>query len=347
MTTVTVGQTSPNLYWIPLVTAAFDLGAPRQAQLLDGGLIQQTWRLQTERGVFIAQKLHPIFDERVTQDGQIIATFLRQQGLPTPTYLLTTTGELHTHLQEDPVTSVLWRVMNCLPGISYPKPPHIGYLEQAGATTAQLHHLLAQLDYQPQFQIPHFHDTPYIWQQLRQQSIPPEIAPEADFLLSSVPSLFIEGIPSQLIHGDLKFSNFLFDAAGRVSGLLDFDTVMRHHLYLELGDALRSWTTQQSQMHLPALVASLKGYQQAASATTTGKDLDQQLIVQGLKLITLELAMRFLQDYFDDYYWAWDPGQYPDRKSHNLARCRQQIALFQDIVRQESSIYQALAQLKY
>ena len=45
----------------------------------------------------------------------------------------------------------------------------------------------------------------------------------------------------QLVHGDLKISNLIFDAAGKAVGIIDFDTLLVHARAIDLGDALRSW----------------------------------------------------------------------------------------------------------
>jgi hypothetical protein len=49
---------------------------------------------------------------------------------------------------------------------------------------------------------------------------------------------------------------------------------------------------------------------------------------QAIGAIILELAARFLADYFNDNYFGWNPEKYDSRRAHNLARCRGQIAEF-------------------
>jgi hypothetical protein len=95
--------------------------------------------------------------------------------------------------------------MDCLPGSCHPTPPNWGYLEEAGAAVGRLHRLLAQMDYRFRFQIPHFHDTAHLWQQLRQYEPAPEVQAEWQFLIETVPNLLLpSGIPTQIIHADLN-----------------------------------------------------------------------------------------------------------------------------------------------
>jgi Ser/Thr protein kinase RdoA (MazF antagonist) len=316
--------------WLIPLTEAFSLGDPESVERLQAGLIQQTWRLRTHTGIYICQKLHAVFDEGVTADGQAISTYLRSQGFSTPRYLTTQTGSLHLHWQDQ-----LWRVMESLPGCSHQTAPQPWYLEQAGYAVGQLHQLLSTFEYEFQFQIPHFHDTVAIWQTLQDQPVTPAVESEARFLLETVPQLFLPSdLPRHIIHGDLKFNNFLFGPEGSFVGLVDLDTFMWHSLYVELADALRSWATVGRQFSVEAWQISLSGYGRSGYL----RNLKPGLILQGLKLITLELSMRFLNDYFEDRYFDWEPTRYPSRQAHNLDRCRKQIAVYQDILRQEDQL---------
>lgn len=325
------------LPWISGLLEAFELGELKDLRRLYSGLLQQTWRLETATGIFVAQKLHPIFTPVVTEDGQIISTYLRSQGFPTPEYLITSTGDLHLLLGSD-----RWRVMTCLPGITHATPPNLDHLYQVGTIVGQMHQALGEFEYEFQFQIPHFHDTPYLWAKLKDIPMDPAGIPAAEFLLTTVPDLFLpEDLPRQIIHGDLKLVNFLFDDQGQVTGILDLDTLMSHSLYVEMGDALRSWTKKGDRFDPDAFRASLQGYQ--ASGALSQLDLD--LLLRGFRLITLELGIRFLIDVVEDHYFDWDPNQYPDRRSHNLARCWRQIHLYQDSLKQEDRIRSILDSL--
>jgi Ser/Thr protein kinase RdoA (MazF antagonist) len=198
------------------------------------------------------------------------------------------------------------------------------------------------MDYRFRFQIPHFHDTAHLWQQLRQYEPALEVQAEWQFLIETVPNLLLpSGIPTQIIHADLKFNNFLFDEQGRFVGLVDLDTFMYHNLYVELGDALRSWGKRGNTLQPEAILAGLRGYAQTGNLHA----LQPELLLQGIQLITLELGMRFLQDWFEDAYWNWDPQRYPSRKAHNLARCQQQICLYQDLTQRAPQLLESMRAL--
>lgn len=322
-----------DLDWLDPLVTAFDLGQVEHQERLQSGWLQQTWRLRTDRGTFIAQRLHPIFDPAVTEDAQIVSRHLRSWGIPTPEYRLTQTGSLHWQEQDH-----LWRVMPCLPGQTHLKIVDPHWLEAVGRVVGHMHLALADFEHQFQFQIPHFHDTPQIWQSLQELTIPPEIEAEAQFLIQTTPQLFLPSdLPQQIIHGDLKISNFLFDDQGTVLGLIDLDTFMYHNRYVDLGDAFRSWASQAAGFNLESFQAGLRGYARSGALS----ELKPSLIVQGIQLITLELAIRFLRDYVEDYYFDWQPQLYPSRKAHNLARCHKQISIYQDLCRQEQVLQES------
>lgn len=312
------------------ICASFGLGSLAQADPIEVGLIQSTWRLRTKQGVFIAQQLHPIFEPGVTEDGSAICEKLRGFGIPTPQYLQTTSGGFHWI-----EAGRLWRVMTCLPGQNYAQAPDLSYLTAAGSVVAQMHRALQDWDYPFQFGIPHFHDTFYFWERLQCLWEPLRDYPEADWLLETLPQMFLPtDLPRQIIHGDLKLTNFLFDDDGQVTGVLDWDTCMYHNLYVEMGDALRSWGAETDGFNLTKVAAALQGY---------GGCLDPELTVQGISLITLELATRFLIDVAEDCYWQWDPKRYISRQAHNLARCRHQISLYKNLAQQRDPALSILA----
>lgn len=315
---------------------AFGLGVMQEAIRLTAGAVNETWRVRTEQGTFILQALHPVFGLGVTQNGVVAGEFLRKQGLPVPQYLTSPAGQLHLIFQERP-----WRVMTCLPGTTHRIAPNGDYLYQAGLFTGKFHQLIAGLTDDLHAQIPHFHDTDWILATLQTQPWNGAVLAERAFFDAEVPRWPLPDWPHQIIHGDLKLTNFLFNDQGQVSGLVDLDTLMVHSLAVELGDALRSWCTVGETFNCAFLARALTGY-----AQTNPLAPDRwHGVLNGLKRITLELGMRYLQDYFDNCYFQWDSSQYPSRVAHNLARARRQIAVYQDLLAQETQVLQILSRL--
>ena len=169
-----------------------------------------------------------------------------------------------------------------------------------------------------------------------------EAKKDVDFVVNELPKLFLPAdLPMRVIHGDPKISNILFDAKGNAKAIVDLDTCNRRPILVELGDAFRSWCgvvedDPKNTFRLPMFNAGWKGYSKVAGKWLTAKE--KKLVPQAIGTITLELASRFLADYFTDNYFGWDAKRYESRRAHNLARARGQIALYKDLKKKMSDL---------
>ena len=109
---------------------------------------------------------------------------------------------------------------------------------------------------------------------------------------------------------------------------------MNHTRLVDIGDALRSWCNREGEDAEEPVFdrtfynAAVEGYRSSTILT----ERERQLIPQAFRLITIELAMRFLQDYFEDSYFGWDAAHFETRREHNLVRARNQIELHRQII---------------
>jgi thiamine kinase-like enzyme len=155
-----------------------------------------------------------------------------------------------------------------------------------------------------------------------------------DFLKKELPRYFLpKNLPIRVIHGDPKVSNILFDSKGKAKAVIDLDTCNRRPLLVELGDAFRSWCGNEeddpkNKFCLHMFQSAWGGYKKGADGLMISKE--RRLVPRCIGTITLELACRFLTDYFADNYFGWDSNRYQSRRDHNLARARGQIAQFLD-----------------
>jgi Ser/Thr protein kinase RdoA (MazF antagonist) len=143
----------------------------------------------------------------------------------------------------------------------------------------------------------------------------------------------------RVIHGDPKVDNLLFDADGeRALCLIDLDTVQPGLVHHDIGDCLRSCCNRggeagASSVHfdLALCEALLRGYADAAGRLLNAAELD--LLAPAIRLIPLELAIRFLTDHLqgDRYFRVRQRGE-------NLTKARRQLALVADIERQAAAI---------
>ena len=202
--------------------------------------------------------------------------------------------------------------------------------------------------------IPHFHDTSYRYDHFLQTiKLDPvdrakEVKEEIELIkkqsdkFSHIYNLINDKqIPRRVTHNDTKPSNVLFDAKSKNAiCLIDLDTVMKGTILFDYGDALRGGasTANEDEKDLSKVKVDFR----MVSAFTRGmlsemKDIITPVEVSnltfGFLLMTIELAMRFLDDYIDgDKYFKID---YP---THNLDRARNQLKLFQEIEKNVNKI---------
>lgn len=319
------------------IAAQFGLSLPLTTTSAPSGLIHQTFFVNTKEGDFVFQRLRQIIKQETCEDARAITDYAREHGVIVPEFLVTKEGKPWYRAPDNS----LWRVMSRLPGSSHPK---VQSAEEAYAVSqflGRFHASLAQFFYECSGAIPHFHDTPYIFEQFKktvgaykETPLFVSVSSEVAYILERAPKEFLPSdLHRQIVHGDLKISNFLFDNR-IVTGLIDFDTCMNHTRLVDIGDALRSWCNREGEDAEEPVFdrtfynAAVEGYRSSTILT----ERERQLIPQAFRLITIELAMRFLQDYFEDSYFGWDAAHFETRREHNLVRARNQIELHRQII---------------
>ncbi|MBM3224205.1 MAG: hypothetical protein FJZ47_10425 [Candidatus Tectomicrobia bacterium] len=315
------------------ICRAFSLPPVHTIQPVGSGLLHATYQVTTSEGFFVLQRLHAAIPDLAIADMQAVTSYLAACGMQVPTLLLTQHGEPYACDAQ----GERWRMYPWLDGQVVDSLPHASMARAAGRLVGQLHHYLAACNYVPQGSIPHFHDTAFILVALAdvQAQLPEEARSLAESILTALPPLLVMDEPQQLIHGDLKISNILFDAQGRASGLLDFDTLICHARAVDLGDALRSWCNRTSEddpqatCDLALFDAAVSGY--AEGFGTPAGASERARYATAARHIALELAARFLIDVVHDSYFGYDATRYPHRRAHNLARARGQYHLAQTI----------------
>ena len=155
-------------------------------------------------------------------------------------------------------------------------------------------------------------------------------------------------LPLQVIHGDPKLNNFLFDQqTDTVVSLIDLDTVKPGLLHYDLGDCLRSTCNLSGEF--PANIESvvfdrkicealLQGYIHTAANRLRRQDLE--LVYDCIRLLPFELGLRFFTDHLlnDRYFKVTSHGD-------NLYRARVQFRLLRSIEQQASELQQLIKQL--
>ena len=317
-----------------VVLDAYQLAA---AEPLPGGLINATF-LANSAGAdspsVVLQRLHSIFAAEVNIDIAAITEHLAAAGLETPRIVPTSDGSLW--VEHD---GAVWRALTFVPGETIDAVADPRVAEAAGELVGRFHAALADLDHTFAFARAGVHDTAAHLAKLDRlvDDAPDEpwVAGAVELarqILDAAASRPEWGeLPERITHGDLKISNVRFASVEPPIArcLLDLDTLGTLTLAYELGDALRSWCNNAEDSGEPTVrvdvfAAALAGYRRGNPSCPTD---ELAAVPAGALTVSLELAARFCADVFEDSYFGWDPARFPDRRSHNLVRARNQLAL--------------------
>ena len=141
-------------------------------------------------------------------------------------------------------------------------------------------------------------------------------------------------VPYRVTHNDTKVNNVMMNKdTGDFQAVIDLDTVMPGSLLFDYGDGIRSTasTAKEDETDLSKVSINLElfeaytdGYLSEMAPYMTYEELT--LMGESIRVITLELAIRFLNDYINgDTYFK------TNYEKHNLDRARNQLALVLDI----------------
>jgi aminoglycoside phosphotransferase (APT) family kinase protein len=205
--------------------------------------------------------------------------------------------------------------------------------------------------------IPDFHYTPGRFAAL-ERAIAGDAAgrvkesmPEIEFALArkAMTSVLVEAhLPERVTHNDTKLNNVMLDdRTGEGICVIDLDTVMPGLVHYDFGDMVRTSTTSAAEderdlskvtMQFPMFEAVARGYLESAGGFLTREE--KQYLAFAGKLITFEIAIRFLADHLDgDTYFK------VHREGHNLDRARAQLRLVASMEAQEPAMQRLIAEL--
>ena len=138
------------------------------------------------------------------------------------------------------------------------------------------------------------------------------------------------------------------EASGQAIGLIDLDTVKPGLVHYDIGDCVRSCCNPAGEetlclddvrFDMELCEAILTGYLSVAGGFLS--DWDLHYLPHCIRLIPLELGLRFLTDHLEgDVYFRCD------RPGHNLQRALVQFRLTEAVEQQFSALEHLVARLK-
>ena len=152
-------------------------------------------------------------------------------------------------------------------------------------------------------------------------------------MMSKIVDMIERGeLPLRVTHNDTKLNNVMIDnTTKKALCVIDLDTVMPGSALYDYGDAIRfgASTAAEDEPDLSKIDVDMELFREFTRGfvSETKDVLTREEILalpQGVKVITCELAMRFLTDYIDgDVYFK------VKRPQHNLIRACAQMRLLE------------------
>jgi len=299
------------------------------------GLIHLTYLVRDGRKKYILQRMSPIFTPGILPDMCAVSEYLSENGSETQKLIPTLDGKLF--VEHDDYN---WRLLTFIPGRVFQKAKDEEMAYEAGRILGAFHRQLLFFNYS--FAKGREGKTPRKRYQKFLRVTAGQHSPQIEYLkgeISRLPDYFLPRRASRLrvVHGDPKISNIIWTPKGKrlAIALIDTDeTTSKGNTILELGDAFRSWCggvehDSHNAFDMKKFEAAKTGYQDGSLGML--RENEEALLIQAVKIKCLELASRFLVDYFEDCYFGWNKKLFSSRKEHNLARAKGQVALYKSI----------------
>lgn len=326
------------------------IGQPILCRSFGHGHINYTFQISTDSGnQYILQRINThVFKQPIQLMENVIAVTQHiRQKVDDPNKVLNFIPALDGKYYYRDERRRYWRCYKFVGGFCLEAPETDADFYESAVAFGRFQEQLSDFPADSLYEtIPNFHNTPDRYRQLhiamdedacdRFQYAQREV----DFLLEreqeagTIQRMLESGeLPLRVSHNDTKLNNVLLDIKTRKAKcVLDLDTVMPGSSLFDFGDSIRfgAATAPEDVQELSRMTLDLhrfevytKGFLDGCHSLTKR---EIELLPLGAKIITLELAARFLTDYLEsDHYFKTD---YSD---HNLVRTRAQLKLVQDM----------------
>ena len=327
-------------------------GTPVSCERYGNGHINETYLVNTNAPhAYILQKVNRhVFPDipGLMRNISAVTSYLRQQT-PDPRRVLTLVPTRDKDMYFVDADGETWRVYEFVTdSLCLDRPENEHDLQQSGLAFGTFQNQLADFPAHTLVEIiPHFHDTPARYSQLKEAIRKDEAGrvkeaeSEIDQYLAyekyadCLTSLLRKGdLPLRVTHNDTKLNNVLLDAATRTPlCVIDLDTVMPGLAANDFGDSIRfgAATAPEDEQDMDKVGMSMRLFEAYAQGFLSAcgqrlTPLEKETLPMGALLMTLECGSRFLADFLngDVYFHRARPGQ-------NLQRARTHIKMVQDM----------------
>lgn len=333
-----------------IVRTYSSLGKVLSAEPFGNGYINDTFRVRTERGDYLLQRINKyVFKDpaRVMDNIVKVTGHIRNNSRSedadrcTLRVVYTDSGKPFCKWEDGEFYRVYTFIENTQSREMIGSVQDMYICAEAyGRFAGQLSEMRADELYET---IPDFHNTPQRYRNF-EVSLKRDACGRASSALDAIESalsekalsyiLMSKSLPLRVTHNDTKLNNILFDRdSGEPVAVVDLDTVMAGYSIYDFGDLIRSAAATLGEdsadfgsvrLDLELFEAAARGFVSGAGGALTDDEID--MMPYGAMLMTYECAIRFLTDYLDgDVYFK------TSREGHNLDRARNQFALLSDM----------------
>lgn len=311
-------------------------------ELINIGNVNQTYKIYTDKQNYIFQKINrEAFKEpyKLMNNIENITKFLKSQTIDETLNIIYTKNNKSLLEIFENDTLEYYRLYNCIENkTSYDKITDIKLAYLIGKAFGNFEKLL--IDYpkeELEETIPNFHNTVKIYNdfikniETSKNKRILEIQEEIKFIndnidiIYSISNLLNKNLlPKHIIHGDTKKNNVMVNIEESTFTVIDFDTISYNTILYDYGDGIRSIANKNC-LDLALFKSYTDGYLSEMRLCLT--NIEIQNMGLSIALITLELCIRYLDDYInnDKYFNTSYDNQ-------NLDRARECVQLFKDIM---------------
>jgi Ser/Thr protein kinase RdoA (MazF antagonist) len=309
---------------------------------LSGGLLHRSFQVRVGEFEYVLQRVSDVFAPEIHDNIQAVTQHLIARGFPAASLLPTIDDQSSVWL--GPLGR--WRLMPHLGGTSFRRLESVAQARSAGALVGRFHAAMRDFDRPLAAMGIPYRDSALYLSSMREaldrhrgHRLAAEITPLGERVLAAFQELGppIE-VERRVIHGDLKLENLLFESQegpgrDRAFALIDLDTLMRAPLWMELGDAWRSWCntsgedTREARFEMSYFEASARGFFEGYDVALS--EPERRSLVTATERLTLELCARYVTDTLEECYFGWNDSRFAGRGEHNAVRAAGQWRLYE------------------
>ncbi len=330
---------------------SYKIGEVKKIIPIHNGFINETFKIETTAGDCILQKMSPIFKPQVMEDIGAALEHLKKHGLVTMEIIKTKDGALFIADEDS-----FWRVFTYIHGQTFEHIESEHIAREAGKLLGTYHKVLnTNFNYEFKHVRSIKHNIPAVYEKYK-KVIEKNSSKELEKFFPVIDRVIDLDLPKDLRksvgHGDTKITNFIFskDSPPKAITMVDFDDVGRHsNILYELGSAFRSWCAvyygKKTHFSLEYFASAFRGYWEGSQKFLLKKEF--AFIPRAIEVQCLQLASRFVRDYFEGNYFRFDPKKFPSRQAHSVYRTNECVDLYYEIEEKKDELLALIKKIAY